>query len=137
MPLIQRICVPCMVLGSALFLLALEAAAADAGTTSPLLTWRDLALAAVGLIAALVGAFAKGQQSRVDKIETKLDALSLKLVQDHPNETRIKEYIAAGSATVDLRLCSVENSLRAVHRRLDYMRVPAVHNGFHDIDDGN
>lgn len=138
MRLLERVCVPCMVIGSALFLLALEALAADAATQSSFLTWRDLALAALGLVLALIGAFAKGQQGRIDRIETAVAELSTKILTDHPNELRIKEYIAAANATVDLRLCSVENAVRAVHRRLDTLRVPAQHNGFGaHPDDGN
>ncbi len=127
MSLLQRLCWPCIAVGSTTYFLAAAALAADAYAGRPM-EWRDLALAAIALVAALIGAYVKGQQSRIDGIEKKLDELNDTVLRHHPNRDGVKEVIAAANATVDLRLCSVENAVRAVHRRLDNLRVPPVHN---------
>ena len=65
-----------LIFGSGLFLVSLSAAASDFSSTSAL-TWRDLALAAVGLIAAIAGAYAKGQDGRIKTIESAVSGLNL------------------------------------------------------------
>jgi hypothetical protein len=137
MPLLQRLCWPCIAVGSTTYFLAAAAIAADAAQGRSL-DWRDLALAAIALVAALIGAYVKGQQSRLDTLENKFTQLNNTILQHHPNRDGVKEAIAAANATVDLRLCSVERAVRAVHRRLDTLRIPAVHNGLYEPpDDGN
>lgn len=112
MKYLEKLCIPCMFVGSALFLLALEAAAADASVQHAAITWRDLALAAVGLLMAIVGAFAKGQQARIDKLEQQLSKLIESINLD-----------ARSRAVESHRLSTLENGIRAIHKRLDYFRA--------------
>lgn len=85
----------------------------------------------VGLLIALVAAYAKGVESRVTKAETGLDASSTRI-------TDLRELLAGqhyDKGEIDRRFDHIEqliaqsraeslNGISAVHRRLDYLRVP-------------
>ena len=84
-----------------------------------------------GLFIALVAAYAKGVESRVTKAETRLDASSTRI-------TDLRELLAGqhyDKDEIDRRFDRLEqliaqsraeslNGISAVHRRLDYLRVP-------------
>lgn len=85
----------------------------------------------VGLLIALVAAYAKGVESRVTKVETRLDATSTRI-------TDIRELLAGRhyeKDEVDKRFDRIEdlivnsrteaaNEISALHMRLDQLRVP-------------
>ena len=76
MHFIARISLPLVLLGSILFFAALPVMSAD-GSSPDAMTWRDIALAAVGLVAAIAGAYAKGQDGRIKAIESAVAGLNL------------------------------------------------------------
>lgn len=85
----------------------------------------------VGLLIALVAAYAKGVESRVTKVEAGIDASSTHI-------TDLRELLAGhhyDKDEIDRRFDRLEqliaqsraeslNGISAVHRRLDYLRVP-------------
>ena len=115
-----------LVLGVCLFFSGLAQANSDMGPG-----YNEWFRIIVGLLIALVAAYAKGVESRVTEVETRLDATSTRI-------TDIRELLAGRhyeKDEVDKRFDRIEdlivnsrteaaNGVSALHLRLDYLRVP-------------
>ena len=82
----------------------------------------------IGLLIALVGAYAKGVESRVTKLEQRVDSSSTRI-------TDLRELLKSeyhDKEEISERFDKVDRSIAALHRRLDYLRIPAVPLPFQD-----
>lgn len=113
----RRWCVWCTLLGVALFLWGANAWAQGGGEGPTYADWFKIV---VGLLIALVGAYAKGIESRVTKLESRVDTSSTRI-------TDLREILVGDyhdKEAIDKRFDRVDASVHAIHRRLDYLRVP-------------
>jgi hypothetical protein len=116
----RRWCLWCTLLGVALFLWGANAWAQSGGADSP--TYADWFKIVVGLLIALVGAYAKGIDSRVTKLEVRVDSSATRITD--LREILVGEY--HDKDAIDKRFDRVDQSISALHRRLDFLRVPNV-----------
>lgn len=85
----------------------------------------------VGLLIALVAAYAKGVESRVTKAETRIEAANIRtndlrelLVGQHYDKDEIDRRFDRIEQLIAQSRAESLNGINAVHRRLDYLRVP-------------
>jgi hypothetical protein len=129
MPLIERpaFCRSCLLLGTGLLLIAGAVIAQDysAGpTVSASVSWEALATLAVGVIASLVGAYARGLSGRVGRVETKIDAINTQLLSDHLDKREVEAAIKAALSPSAVRVSHLQAAVDALHRRLDDANFP-------------
>lgn len=91
------------------------AAAAPHDGTSYGPDWSLIAKGLLGLMMAVGAAYARGLDSRVKKLEAAVAATQRSLDRDYHS----KQELAAQFAMINA-------SVNAVHRRLDYLRLPSV-----------
>lgn len=122
--------------GLLLFLSGAIPASAQASSGPEYADWFKII---VGLIVALVAAYAKGVESRVTKAESRLDSASTRI-------TDLRELLAGqhyDKEEIDRRFDRIEqmvtagrneasSGLGALHRRLDFLRVPPATYGDRD-----
>lgn len=117
-----------LAVGLALFFVGFNAVAQD-GSISP--SYGDWFKVIIGLLLALVGAYAKGVESRVTKTEAKLEASGVRITDlrellagQHYDKDEIDrrfdrlEQMITGSRT------EASSGISALHMRLDQLRVP-------------
>lgn len=112
-------------LGVALYAWGIAGAAAspfDGASYGP--DWSLIAKGLIGLVMAVGAAYAKGLERRVTKIEAMASELQRSLDRDYHS----KQELAA-------QFAGIHASITAVHRRLDYLRLPSVFASHHQ-DDG-
>lgn len=137
------ICVPCLTVGLGLVLFSATAMAADAGQGP---TWSLIATGLVGMVVALVGAYAKGLERRISSTEQAITACTanttalreMVLTQYH-NDAEIERLF--GPVTLQLtehgkRQQQHEILLLAIHNRLDQAGI-GVRPRVIAPDDGN
>lgn len=85
----------------------------------------------VGLLIALVAAYAKGVETRVTKIEARAEAANIRtndlrelLVGQHYDKDEIDRRFDRIEQLIAQSRAESLNGISAVHRRLDYLRVP-------------
>lgn len=123
------------VVGVVIALTGFSAVAQSGHVDAP--TYGDWFKIVTGLVVALVAAYAKGVESRVTKTESRLDSASTRI-------TDLRELLAGqhyDKEEIDRRFDRIEqmvtaarneasSGLSALHRRLDFLRVPpATFNG--------
>ena len=119
-----RWCRWCMAVGILLFLWGASSAMAQTPQSELVPSYATWAQVLLGLLIAMIGAYAKGLEGRVRKVEDTASAMQRSLDRDY----NTKAELAA-------QFSEVKASLSAVHRRLDYLRVPVVPARLH-ADDG-
>ena len=121
--------------GLCLFVWGVFPASAQAGGPE----YADWFKIVTGLVVALVAAYAKGVESRVTKTESRLDSASTRI-------TDLRELLAGqhyDKEEIDRRFDRIEqmvtagrneasSGLGALHRRLDFLRVPPATYGDRD-----
>lgn len=137
------ICIPCLTVGLGLVLFSATAAAADA-QAGP--SWSVIATGLIGVVVALVGAYAKGLESRISRNEaniaagatnvTTLRELLLSRYLDDAEIERLLGPINIQLGDVSRRQRHNEILLVSLHNRLDQARI-GVRPNVLPPDDGN
>ena len=118
-----------LLIGAALFIGGCSDAMAQSQGSAP--SYGDWFKIVIGLLLALVGAYAKGIESRVTKVEARADASGVRI-------TDLRELLAGqhyDKDEIDRRFDRLEkmitdsrseaaNGISALHMRLDQLRVP-------------
>lgn len=115
-----------LVLGVCLFFSGLAQANSDMGPG-----YNEWFRIVVGLLIALVAAYAKGVETRVTKVETRAEAANTRtndlrelLVGQHYDKDEIDHRFDRIEQLIAQSRAESLNGISAVHRRLDYLRVP-------------
>ncbi len=129
MKIISRLCWPCIIIGIISFAYGTAALAQSGISTSP-----DYAIwfsVFAGLLASLVGAFAKTQDTRIkenrediDKLRKEFSDHKLAIVREHHNKTDIRELLSSTTTLFIEKLADNRSNTRAAHRRLDKINAP-------------
>jgi hypothetical protein len=109
----RRWCGWCMVAGVALFVWGISDALAQTATHSSGPTWETWFALSAGAISMLVSAFAAGLSKRLDRAEAVTAAMQRALDRDYHTKS-----------DTDKRFDRIDQSVSALHRRLDFLRVP-------------
>lgn len=126
----RRWCGWCMLLGVSLFLWGSSAFAQANGSPGP--DYADWFKIVTGLLIALVGAYAKGVESRVTKVEARVESSNTRITdlrellagQHYDKDEIDRRFDRLERLIVDARGES-SKGIAAIHSRLDYMRVPS------------
>jgi hypothetical protein len=139
MRLLRRWCWSCFAVMWGLYLIG-SAAFAQTGGPGGGPGWQDVALGALGIVSLLLGVVQTRNERRQDRVEQKLENTEARisgireaLGREHYTKGEIKEgfqkiersFAEYREETVEARSL-VQQELRALHRRLDIMRVPMV-----------
>lgn len=133
---VRRWCGWCMLFGVALFLWGSDAFAQNPVESPTYAYWFKVIC---GLLIAVLGAYAKGVETRVTKLEARADASSTRI-------TDIRELLAGqhyDKDEIDRRFDRLEqmvsasrnessSGISALHRRLDLLRVPQAQRQYQD-----
>jgi len=114
----RRMCWSCMGLGAGLLLLTFTATAAAGDLATGPVGWRDVAAGSIGIVMLLFGWLGTRLHSRVDSLES--EAVS---------NDEVRQMIGDLLAPLDERSRHIEESVSAVHRRLDNLHVPNARTG--------
>jgi hypothetical protein len=120
------ICIPCLTVGLGLVLFSATAMAADANDGP---TWSLIATGLVGMVVALIGAYAKGLERRISGTEQSIaactantSALREMVLTQYHNDAEIERLLGP----VNLQLADLHKGyqhqqilLLAIHNRLD------------------
>ena len=139
MRFLRRWCWSCFAVTWGLYLIGSAAIAqTGGGSTGP--GWQDVALGALGIVSLLLGVVQTRNERRQDRLEAKHESTEARisgireaLGREHYTKAEIKEgvqkiersFAEYREETVEARSL-VQQELRALHRRLDVMRVPMV-----------
>lgn len=107
-----------MTFGVLLFMWGAAAFAQSSHPSSP--DYADWFKIIVGLLIAVIGAYAKGLESRITKAEASITA-------GDRRTTDLRELLVGqhyDREDIDKRFDRVDQQLAALHRRLDFLRVP-------------
>lgn len=82
-------------------------------------TWELIALGAVSMVVALIGAYAKGLSGRQDKLEEKLHHINVTLMRDYHPKQDVKEMFDDLKEVVNLFHAEMKSSFRELKDRFD------------------
>lgn len=119
--MIRAWCWPCIMAGAGLLLVS---APSFAQSESAGLGWRDVALAAVGLVMVLAGAFMRSLDVRVAAVTAEARQTRETLLRDYHPKDEIRETVASALAPTQQAVSRIEIQITALHRRLDQSRIP-------------
>lgn len=122
----RRWCGWCMTFGVLLFMWGAAAFAQSSPPSSP--DYADWFKIVVGLLIAVIGAYAKGLESRITKAEACITA-------GDRRTTDLRELLVGqhyDREDIDKRFDRVDQQLAALHRRLDFLRVPTGQRPYQD-----
>lgn len=111
-------CWPCIVSGAGLFLVSFASYAQALGQPIDAATyWRDVATGAIGLCIVMIGWYMRS-------IDGRLRATSETLLRNYHTKEETRELVKDVLKPVEKQADRIEQEVRAVHRRLDMMKVP-------------
>jgi hypothetical protein len=127
----SRLCWPCIAVGVISFAYGAAALAQSGITASPdYSAWFSLF---AGLLAAMVGAYAKGMDTRIKdnrddigKLRGEFTEHKLTLARDHHTKGELRILLDAAVTTLTEKISENRATTRAVHRRLDKLNVPSA-----------
>lgn len=132
----------CVMLGSMLLVIGVATAATPDGSGHDGVGWREVALAACGLLTSVVGAYVAGQTQRIGALERNRQqdmanhqALRELVLKDYHTGDEVQHMLAPvinhlGQLTRDLS--ETKQHVAAVHARLDSYGVSSVRRNHHD-----
>lgn len=107
----------------ALLLSAATATAAEIAPSSDGPTWQTIALGCIAIITALIAGYARGLQGRLDKLETVYSVLASRLTDMDKIVARDYHTKADMEKALDRAISPLAASVKAVHARLDFLRI--------------
>jgi hypothetical protein len=112
-------CWPCIVVGSGMFLVSFASYAQTAGAQpiDAATYWRDVATGSIGLCLIMIGWYMRSTDSR-------LRATSEALLRNYHTKEETREMVEDVLKPVEQQADRIEREVRAVHRRLDTLKVP-------------
>lgn len=125
----RRWCGWCMTFGVLLFMWGADAFAQSSPPSSP--DYADWFKIVVGLLIAVIGAYAKGLESRITKAEACITAgdrrttdLREQLAGQHYDKEEIDRRFDRIEQLMSASRVESSAGIAALHRRLDFLRVP-------------
>ena len=104
-----------------LFFAGTALAAEESSSEGP--SWQTIALGCIGIITGLIAAYAGGLKGRLDKLETVTTVLASRLTD--MDKVIARDYHTRGDMekAMDRAIAPLAASVKAVHARLDYLRI--------------
>jgi len=79
-------------------------------------TWEMIALGLVSILVAIIGGYARGVRTKVEKLETRIETVERSLLREYHTKVEISELLA-----------SIKESIRALHERFDRAGFPHIY----------
>lgn len=119
-------CWPCMVVGGGVFFVSVTAYA-QASASGPVALdavtfFQYVATTAAGLSLAIAGWY-------MNRLDAKVEATSMSLLQNYLTKDEIRQLVEDLNKPVRVEVHHCNESLGALHRRLDKLKVPAAASG--------
>jgi hypothetical protein len=93
-----------------------ESLESPAGNVIP---WKDFALGVGGLLIAMLGAYAKGLESRVASAEKTLKQLNDDVLGEHWDKAETAQAVKDAIKPLEVQVTALQRSTDALHSRLD------------------
>lgn len=85
--------------------------------------WQSIALGLLSLVVTWVGAYSRGLNARLDRMQEKLVTMELTQARDYHTKADIEKTIAAAIAPVMSVATSTNEGMKALHKRFDNVRL--------------
>lgn len=82
-------------------------------------TWELIALGAVSMVVALIGAYAKGVSSRVERIESRVAAINEAMLKDYHPKSDVKDMMEDLKEVVSLFHVEMKSNFKELRDRFD------------------
>lgn len=121
-------CRSCLLTGAGLLLIGSVVAAQDFGISpgaQGAVSWEAIGTLALGVLVSMVGAYAKGLDSRTTRNEADIAELRNTVLGGHLDKHEVQSAIQSALAPLRVELSQNTRSTDAIHRRLDAVGFPA------------
>lgn len=95
--------------------------------------WQSIALGLLSLVTTWIGAYARGLNARMDRLNEKQVAMELTQARDYHTKADIEKTIGAALAPVLTVITSTHEGMKALHKRFDLVRF---RHAAHSDDEG-